>query len=140
MNDLFTNDGSAGIAADLRDEAVRRELGPAAWKFFHRVTDRWKIPAEDARRLVALRSGTEIDHVDPELLGEEQLERIGILVGIYKALHTVLNNPLADQWLTRPNENVMFGGRTPLTYMVHGGIPALRNVRKLLYARCAGNW
>ena len=140
MNDLFTNDGPAGTAADLSDQAVCRKLGPAGWKAFNRITDRWAISTEEKRRLLAMRSGTDLDHIDPERLGEEQLERIGILVGIYKALHTVLKNPLADQWVTRPNDNPMFGGQTPIAYMVHGGIPALRSVRKLLYARCAGNW
>jgi len=139
MDDLFTNDGSGGGAADLSEETMRQQLGPAAWKFFRRLTERWQIPPEDARQLVALGPGTDLDRVNPEQLDEEQLQRIGILIGIYKALRTLLNSPLADQWVTRPNGNALFGDQTPVAYMIESGIPALRNVRKLLNARCAGN-
>lgn len=139
MDDLFTDEGLSGEAVDLSDYTVRRELGPAAWKSFRRLMERWKISPANACRLVALGSGTNLHRVAPEQLGEEQLQRIGILIGIYKALHMLLNSPLADQWITRPNGNTLFDGRTPIAYMIEGGITALRNVRKLLNARCAGN-
>jgi len=37
-----------------------------------------------------------------------------------------------------PNANRLFGGETPLTYMVRGGVPALQTVRRLLDARRGG--
>jgi len=45
---------------------------------------------------------------------------------------------LADAWVQRPNNNPLFGGLTPLEYMIRGGLPAMQNVRRLLDARRAG--
>lgn len=139
MNKELQEDISTVTVENLSDETVRRKLGPAGWKAFHRITEHWGISAEDARQLVALLPGTDLKDVDSQCLGEVQLTRIGILVGIYKALHALYRNPLADRWIMRPNDNHIFGGTTPLAYMVDGGISALRNVRKLLTAKCAGN-
>ena len=36
-----------------------------------------------------------------------------------------------------PNSNRIFGGDTPLAYMVSGGVPAMQTVRRLLDARRA---
>ena len=60
------------------------------------------------------------------------------LVGIYKALHILYGDELADQWIGLPNRNAIFGGATPLAYMISGGLLALQTVRKLLDARRGG--
>ena len=57
---------------------------------------------------------------------------------IYKALHSLYGAKLADEWMRLPNRNAIFGGATPLSYMLTGGSEALPLVRKLLDARCAG--
>ena len=45
---------------------------------------------------------------------------------------------LADEWVTLPNKNPVFGGRTPLSQMLAGGLLAMQTVRKLLDARRGG--
>jgi hypothetical protein len=45
---------------------------------------------------------------------------------------------LADAWITLPNSNRIFGGQTPLAYMMKGGLPAMQTVRRLLDARRGG--
>ncbi len=72
------------------------------------------------------------------VLDVDRLTRISYLVGIYKALHILYGNELADEWVTLPNTNVIFGGRTPLEYMAGGGLLALQTVRRLLDARRGG--
>ena len=99
----------------------------------------WQVPSEDARRLLALPPRIRTVDVNPTQLGEEEMFRISYFLGIYKALHILFGNDLADSWVKLPNTNVMFGGQTPLAYMIAGGVGAMRNVRKLLDARCAGN-
>jgi hypothetical protein len=37
-----------------------------------------------------------------------------------------------------PNSNAVFGGQSPLGYMMRGGLPALQTVRRLLDSRRAG--
>jgi hypothetical protein len=57
---------------------------------------------------------------------------------MFKALRILHAAPLADEWVRLPNQNPVFGGRTPLAYMIHGGLPAMQTVRRLLDARRAG--
>lgn len=95
MNDLLTNNDPSHIP-DLGDEEVRRRLGPSALKAFFRMMGIWKVRGEEARQLLALAPGTNIDELDPARLGEEQLMRISCLVGVYKALHILWGDKLAS--------------------------------------------
>ena len=72
------------------------------------------------------------------MLDMDRLTRISCLVGIYKALHIVYGDKLADQWVSLPNTNALFAGRTPLQAMLAGGIPVMQTVRRLLDARRGG--
>jgi hypothetical protein len=38
-----------------------------------------------------------------------------------------------------PNQNRIFAGRTPVDYMIRGGLPAMQTVRRLLDARRGGS-
>lgn len=124
---------------DLGDEAMRRQLAPAGWKAFRRLIEIWHVPADQERQLLGLPPGTALDDLDPAQLGEDQLLRISYLVAIAKALRILYSAELAEKWVKRPNTSAVFGGQSPLACMAEGGIEALRNVRKLLDARCAGN-
>ena len=68
----------------------------------------------------------------------DQLTRISLLIGIYKALNILYSAKLADAWIALPNTNPMFGGDSPLNYVKKGGIPAFLRVRQLLDARRGG--
>lgn len=129
----------ASSPADLSNEAVRRQLGPAGWKACRRLMKIWQVPAEQERRLLGLSSDAALDDLYPERVGEDQLRRISYLCGIAKALRILHRGELANKWVNLPNANLLFGGKTPLAYMAEGGTEALRNVRRLLDARCAGN-
>lgn len=123
---------------DFGDEAVRRRFGPSALTLFRRLMEVWQLSGEDARQLLALAPGTNLADLDTERLGEEQLLRISFVLGIYKSLHIVHGDELADRWVRLPNTNAMFGGQTPLACMTGGGIDTLRNVRRLLDGRAQG--
>lgn len=71
-------------------------------------------------------------------LDADALTRASYLVGIFKALNILYSEKLADAWIQRPNSNRIFGGQTPLAYMVKGGLPAMQTVRRLLDARRGG--
>ena len=76
---------------------------------------------------------------DPDrVLDTDRLTRVSYLIGIYKALHILHSDVLADQWVQLPNGNPIFAGQTPLAYMIRGGLPAMQNVRRLVDARRAG--
>jgi hypothetical protein len=66
------------------------------------------------------------------------LLRVSYLIGIFKALNILYSEKLADSWVGLANSNRIFGGQTPLAYMIKGGLPALQTVRRLLDARRGG--
>ena len=71
-------------------------------------------------------------------LDQDRLTRISYLIGIFKALHILHGEALADRWVALPNRNRVFGGKSPLAYMLQGGAPAMQTVRRLLDARRGG--
>ena len=72
------------------------------------------------------------------MLDADVLTRISYLIGIFKALNILYGEKLADEWVRLRNSNRIFGGRTPLDYMMRGGVPAMQIVRRLLDARRSG--
>jgi len=72
------------------------------------------------------------------VLDADRLTRVSYVVGIYKALRILHSDAIAGEWVRLPNRNPIFGGRTPLEYMIRGGLPAMQTVRRLLDARRAG--
>lgn len=103
----------------------------------------WTVQDEDAPKLIgeippavyeAIKAGEYA-----EALTEEQLTRISYLIGIYKALHILLPKDIADTWMSRPNDNHVFGGIAPLAFCLREGLPGLAKVRRLLDGEIQGN-
>lgn len=126
---------------DLTDKAQRERLSPSALKAFFNIVGRWSIRDEDARVLLGgLSNGPYYSwRKDPErTLDTDMLTRVSYLIGIFKALNVLYGEKLADEWVRLPNQNPIFAGRTPLAYMMAGGVPSLQTVRRLLDARRGG--
>jgi len=127
--------------ADLGSREPRDRLSPAALKAFFNAMARWKVRDEHARGLLGgVSNGPfyEMKRNPDRTLDADRLTRISYLIGIFKALGVLHAEALADAWVQRPNSNPLFGGLTPLEYMIRGGLPAMQNVRRLLDARRAG--
>jgi hypothetical protein len=126
---------------DLNSKAERERLSRSALRGFFRLAERWKLRDEDARELLGGLSSSAYYEwkKNPErLLEVDRITRISYLVGIYKALHILYGDKLADEWVKLPNTNTIFAGRAPLDYMKAGGLLAMQTVRKLLDARRGG--
>lgn len=124
--------------ADLSDRHVQAKLSPVAVRAFVKLIKAWALKDEESRQLLGgVSSGTfyGIKKGAAKTLDQDQLTRISLLVGIFKALAIIFPEKLAKAWPTRGNENVIFGGSTPISFMVMGGIPAMVVVRQLLDAR-----
>jgi hypothetical protein len=123
-----------------RDERVR--LSPSALKAFFNLMERWRVRDEDARQLLGgVSNGPYYDmkkNPEDRVLDPDKLLRVSYLIGIFKALNILHSEPLADEWVRLPNTNRIFGGMTPLAYMMKGGVPAMQMVRRLLDARRGG--
>lgn len=127
--------------ADLADRAVRQRLSAPALRAFFNIMRRWQVRDEDARALLGgVTNGPyyEMKRDPDRLLDADRLTRVSLLIGIFKALHVLYSEALADRWVQLPNANRIFGGGAPLAYMIRGGIPAIETVRRLLDARRAG--
>jgi len=101
----------------------------------------WEVRDESARALLGgISNGPfyEMKRKPDRVLDTDRLTRISYLIGIFKALNVLYSDELADKWVQLPNSNRIFGGQTPLAYMVKGGQPAMQTVRRLLDARRRG--
>jgi len=127
--------------ADLTSKEERERLSPAAIRTFFNIMARWGVRDEDARLLLGgVSNGPfyEMKKDSDRTLDTDRLMRISYLIGIFKALNILYSEKLADKWVQLPNDNPIFGSRTPLLYMMRGGQPAMQTVRRLLDARRGG--
>ena len=126
---------------DLNSRAERERLSRSALLGFFKLTAAWQVRDDDARELLGgLSSSSYYDwkkHPD-RVLEVDRITRVSYLLGIYKALHILYGDKLADEWVRLPNSNLIFGGRTPLALMLAGGLLAMQTVRQLLDARRGG--
>lgn len=126
---------------DLNNKAERERLSKSALQGFFKLAQAWKLRDEDACILLGGISSSafyEWKKKPGRVLEVDRITRISYLLGIYKALHILYGDDLADQWVSLPNRNVIFGGKTPLRYMQEGGLLAMQTVRALLDARRGG--
>ena len=122
---------------DLNDPASRQWLTAAATPALFRLASAWGLT--DAQ-LAELLGGISISTIRrwrrsaPDDLGFDGLIRASYLLGIYQALHVLLDQTNADAWMGSPNDAPLFGGRTPLDVISRGGILAMDRVRTHLDA------
>ena len=129
------------MPVDLGERAQRERLSASALKGFFNIALQWKLKDEDARELlggVASSTFYEWKKNPKRGLDVDRITRISYLVGIYKSLHILYGDKLADAWIGLPNSNSIFAGRTPLQHMLSGGLLAMQTVRALLDARRGG--
>jgi hypothetical protein len=127
---------------DLTSPDARLRLSPSAIKSFFGMMDHWKVRDEDARALLGGMSNGPYYELKKQPAGRtldaDRLLRISYLLGIYKALNILHGRTIADEWVQLPNTNRIFGGSTPLAYLLKGGVTAMQTVRRLLDSRRGG--
>ncbi|MET9344941.1 hypothetical protein [Nonomuraea sp. NPDC003804] len=119
-----------------KDPLSRDELSGDALRAFFNLAASWELSELQQRALLggppdasyeAWARGAH-EHIDDDVL-----IRISYLLGIYKALHILLPDPVqADGWIRRPNMAPMFAGNTVLEFLCRGGLSELREVRSYL--------
>ncbi len=128
--------------ADFNSFEVRKRLSASSLIMFFNMMKIWKVRDEDAKLLLGGVSNGPYYEMkkDPKgrVLDIDQMFRVSYLLGIFKAINILHSQELADEWVMLPNSNILFGGKTPLEYMISGGVPAMQNVRRLLDARRGG--
>lgn len=129
------------VPPDLSRLETRERLSQSAIDGFFAIMDKWQLPLERAGELLGGIPRSTVYKLKSAAgtLRQDELTRISYVVGIYKALHILLPDKLADRWLTEPNDNLLFRGQAPVDYMVRAGIPGLQQVRSLLDAERGGH-
>jgi len=123
---------------DLTDPKTRKRLSHAAIEVFFRIIEVWEIRNEDAMVLLGgISNGRyfELKKSRRGILTQDELTRISLLIGIFKALNILFSQKLAQQWISRPNSNPMFHNEPPLLVLTRGGMPGMLSVRRLLDSR-----
>jgi uncharacterized protein (DUF2384 family) len=125
---------TASGAAVAQHDPVR--VGAVGLKAFFNLAAEWGLGRDEqitllggpsVRTFYRWRSGT------ASALPRDTLERISVLLGIYKALHILLPVPeRANAWVKRPNK--AFADRTALDVMLQGRVDSLYRVRRYLDA------
>lgn len=116
--------------------AARGRRDAVALKTFFRLAREWGFSAEEQLVLLG-RPGRSTFYrwksQAPAALSVDTLERISLLLGVYKALEILFPTPEhAAGWLRHAND--AFGGRTALQVMLGGRMDDLYQVRRHLDA------
>lgn len=127
---------------DFNSYDERKRLSRSSLIEFFKMMEIWKVRDEDAKLLLGGVSNGPFykmkKNPKSKVLGVDQMYRISYLLGIFKAVNVLHGHELADRWVQIPNKGPLFDGKTPLQYMIEGGVPALRTVRRLLEAWTQG--
>lgn len=119
------------------DENDRARLSPTALKAFARVADIWKLTNDQTAALLGVSASTweRIKRGDRQgELSQDQFTRVSTVVGIYKALHLLFADDMAERWIRLKNKGPLFNRSTPVEAMIEGGIPRMLEVRRYIDA------
>lgn len=122
----------------LADRAVSKEISPAAVRLFLRIAERWDLSVEQRQILLGgISRQTYYNWRDGKAaaLSRDQLERISLVLGIYKGLKLLFADDAgAWRWFTAGNRDLPFAGVSPLAAMLRGSIDDLYGVRRYIDA------
>ena len=141
LQNLSTMGVKFEVPPDLSDHAVQERLSPAAIKALVKIVDAWSVTQEQARELIGgVSHGKyhEWKRGKASTLKQDELTRVSLLLGIYRALNILYSKSLASAWVKLHNTNPLLTGDTPLDYMIRGGVPAMLTIRRVLDARRGG--
>jgi uncharacterized protein (DUF2384 family) len=115
------------------DESDRGRLSPIAIKAMKRIADHWHLKGQESAALLGVSAST-WDRMAAgkwdQSLSQDQLTRVSAIVGVFKALHLLFADEMADRWTRLRNKGPLFENRTPIDAMIEGGIPMMLDVRR----------
>ena len=119
----------------------RKRLTPAAVKAVLRLVAAWSGSNADGAALLGV-SESSWDRMKAGrwegTLSQDQLTRASALIGIFKGLHLLFADSMADRWPLLPNRGPIFDRKSPVEAMVEGGIPRMPETRQYIDALRGG--
>jgi len=135
---------SPGIRSSLQTfaaESDRERLSPAALRAVVSLTEKWALKGPEIAALLGVSPST-WDRMNAgkweKSLSQDQLTRVSALVGVFKGLHLLFADSMADRWVRLTNKGALFDNRTPIEAMIEGGIPTMLDVRRHVDSLRAG--
>jgi len=116
-------------------ESDRARLTGAAVKAVLRLIDAWGASNAEGASLLGVSAST-WDRMKAGTwegtLSQDQLTRASALIGLFKGLHLLFANDLADRWPRLENRAPVFDRRSPVQAMIEGGIPRMIETRQYI--------
>lgn len=120
----------------------RKGLSGPALRTFFRIAELWNLSTHEQMTLLGVTARSSFFKWKKDrntILPKDTLERISYVLGIYKALQILLPDAkAADEWVKRPSNAPLFGGRSALERMLSGQVADLFVVRQYLDAQRGG--
>ncbi len=144
MDNVISLERPSAAASGLQTFAAeddRRRLTAAATKAVVRLTEKWGASNAQAAGLLGVSEST-YDRIKagkwPGALSQDQLTRASALIGIFKGLHVLFVDGMADRWPSLVNRGPVFDRRSPIDAMIEGGIPRMIETRQYVDALRGG--
>lgn len=119
----------------------RQRLTGAAVKAVLRLADAWGVSNAQGAALLGVSEST-WDRMKAGswqgALSQDQLTRASALIGLFKGLHLLFANDLAERWPTLANRAPAFDRLSPVEAMIEGGIPRMLETRQYIDALRGG--
>lgn len=137
MNHVSQNLGS-GVPNPARPQTFssptdRMRLTPASLAAMRKLAEIWNLSRHEAASLLGVSEST-WDRIKADTwnqsLSQDQMTRVSALVGIFKGLHLLFADAMADRWPRLRNQGPLFAGQEPVETMIEGGIPLMLEVRR----------
>lgn len=126
---------------NFADEEDRKRLTPAAVKALLRLVEAWDGSNAQGAALLGVSDST-WDRMKAGkwdgVLSQDQLTRASALIGIFKGLHLLFADSMADRWPRLANRGPIFDRRSPIEAMIEGGIPLMLETRQYIDALRGG--
>lgn len=137
-------DRMASAAVGLQNfagDADRKRLTGIAVKAVLRLVDAWGGNNAQGAALLGVSEST-WDRMKAArwdgTLNQDQLTRASALIGVFKGLHLLFADSMADRWPRLPNRAPLFDRVSPIEAMIEGGIPRMLETRQYIDALRGG--
>lgn len=131
---------ASGLQTFAAEEDRRRLTGPAV-KAVVRLIEHWEASNAQAAALLGVSEST-WDRVKAGrwdgTLSQDQLTRASALIGVFKGLHLLFADSMADRWPSLGNRGPVFDRKSPIEAMIEGGIPRMLETRQYVDALRGG--
>jgi hypothetical protein len=126
--------GAYGPQQTFHAAPDRERLTPAALTALRNLARAWKLTAAEASALVGGLSETTWDRIRTDVwkqtLSQDQMMRVSAMIGIFKGLHLLFADDMADRWVRLRNSGPLFSNLTPIEAMIERGIPGMIEIRQ----------